>query len=414
MKAITILGSTGSIGRQTLEVAEHLGYSIVALSALGSNLKLLKEQIKRHNPKHVAVYDEKAAKELTKSLNATTGTHIRSGMSGLAQVAGYEKADIIVTAIAGEIGLEPTLAAIRSGKRIALANKEPLVCAGETVMKAAQESGAEIIPVDSEHSAIFQCLAETRIFEKHVENTSAIENMTEKEHPSTKTSQTHRLQNRHVKKIILTASGGPFRGYTQEQLKKVTPKEALSHPNWNMGKKITIDSATLMNKGLELIEAMHLFDVSPDQIEVIIHPESIIHSMVEFVDGSTIAQLSNPDMKMPIQYALTYPERLPGLTKPLELTSIGSHFETATINLQQPKSLSQVGSLTFEKPDTINFPCLSLAYMAAKAGQKACAALNRANEEAVSLFLKGKIGFCDIALMIDQTMKNYTFSTKKR
>jgi len=351
-KTITILGSTGSIGRQTLEVAEHLNITVTALSA-DKSIDLLEEQIRKFKPKLVAVYNEVAAAELVKRISGSkeyegnaSRPRILQGKQGQIDVARESGADVIVTAIAGQAGLEPTLAAIETGKRIALANKEPLVCAGDDVMSAARKFGAEIIPVDSEHSAIFQCLAGAEAPYKE------------------------------INKIILTASGGPFRGKTLRELEDITPEQALKHPNWSMGKKITIDSATLMNKGLELIEAMHLFDISPDQIEVLVHPESIIHSMVEFKDGSTIAQLSNPDMRQPIQYALTYPGRLPSLTKQL--------------------NLAELKTLTFEKPDMQAFPCLGLAYDAARKGQKACAALNEANEIAVDLFLCGKIGFNEI------------------
>ena len=336
MKTLTILGSTGSIGRQTLEVAEHLGMKVIALTA-NNNTKLLEEQAEKWKPEITAISSEPGGEEK------------------LIDIAKNSGADIIVTAIAGTAGLAPTLAACETGKRIALANKEPLVCAGEQVMQTAKKYGTQIIPVDSEHSAIFQCLNS---------------NMT---------------KSKTIKKILLTASGGPFRHLTQEQLKNVTAKEALKHPNWIMGQKITIDSATLMNKGLELIEAMHLFNVSPDQIEVVIHPESIIHSMVEFADGSIIAQLSNPDMRMPIQYALTFPERTPSLTKPLDIT--------------------QIGKLTFEKPDFKRFPCLHLAYEAARLGQQACSALNKANEEAVDLFLQNKISFYDISDTIEKEIQ---------
>jgi len=355
-RTITILGSTGSIGRQTLEVAEHLNIKVRALTA-NKSVDLLEEQIRLFKPELVAVYDEKAAGKLNERLR-NTNVRIVSGMEGQIEAASSSGADIIVTAIAGQAGLEPTLAAVKTGKRIALANKEPLVCAGKEVMQTALKCRAEIIPVDSEHSAIFQCLAN--------------ENMSLKD-------------NKNVRKIILTASGGPFRGMTKKELEKITPKQALKHPNWNMGKKITIDSATLMNKGLELIEAMHLFSISPDQIEVLIHPESIIHSMVEFADGSTIAQLSNPDMRQPIQYALTYPDRQPSLTKPLDLT--------------------ELKALTYEKPDMEAFPCLRLAYEAAKKGTKTCATLNQANEEAVELFLKNEIGFNDIPTFIEKALK---------
>ena len=366
-KALTILGSTGSIGRQTLEVAEHLDMKVVALSA-NKNIGLLEEQIRRFSPKLVAVFDEKAAQELRKrisddgksDINIGIKTKIVYGKHGQIEAARESGADIIVTAIAGQAGLEPTLAALETGGRIAIANKEPLVCAGEKVMQTAKKHGAEIIPVDSEHSAIFQCLMDGRFCLPHPD------------------------VGRNVRKIILTASGGPFRGMTRDELEKITPEQALMHPNWNMGKKITIDSATLMNKGLELIEAMHLFSIDPDQIEVLIHPESIIHSMVEFTDGSTIAQLSNPDMRQPIQYALTYPNRQPSLTKQLDLT--------------------EIRSLTFEKPDLEAFPCLRLAREAAKKGAPACATLNEANEKAVELFLNKKITFNEIPAIIEKAL----------
>jgi len=349
-KTITILGSTGSIGRQTLEVAEFLKIKVLALTA-NSSIDLLEEQIRKFKPKLASVFVKKAADELKIRLSGSgIKTRIVHGMQGQIEAASKSGADIIVTAIAGQAGLKPTLAAVKTGKRIALANKEPLVCAGKKVMQAAKKYGTEIIPVDSEHSAIFQCLCD-----------------------------------RGIKKIILTASGGPFRGKTLEELESITPEEALRHPSWSMGSKITIDSATLMNKGLELIEAMHLFNISPDKIEVLIHPQSIIHSMVEFEDGSVIAQLSNPDMRQPIQYALTYPKRKPSLTKPLDL--------------------AELGKLTFEKPDTDTFPCLRLAYEAANKGQKYCAILNDANEKAVERFLNKEIGFNDIPKEIEKALR---------
>jgi len=332
---------------------------IIALSA-NNNVDLLEEQVRKFKPNVVAVYDEDAARELQIRIK-DTDAKVLSGMDGQVEVAGCSGADVVVTAVAGQMGLEPTLAALRTGKRVAIANKEPLVCAGDVVMQTAREYGAEIIPVDSEHSAVFQCLQGER------DRTG---------------------KNPNIKKLILTASGGPFRGMNREELENITPEQALMHPNWNMGKKITIDSATLMNKGLELIEAMHLFDIHPDKIEVLIHPESIIHSMVEFTDGSTIAQLSSPDMRQPIQYALTYPNRKPSLTKPLDL-----------IKLKK---------LTFEPPDTTTFPCLSLAYEAAKKGTKACAAMNEANELAVDLFLNKKIKFNEIPDIISNAINKST------
>jgi len=336
MKTLTILGSTGSIGRQTLEVAKHLGLKVVALTA-HNNIELLEKQKDEFKPDAVAIGSEP------------------DGEAKIADIAKNSGADIIVTAIAGMAGLSPTLAAAETGKRIALANKEPLVCAGEQVMQTAKKHGTEIIPVDSEHSAIFQCLKDKA-----------------------------EVSSSEVSKLILTASGGPFRGKSRNELENITPEQALAHPNWNMGKKISIDSATLMNKGLELIEAMHLFSTPPEKIEVVIHPESIIHSMVEYADGSTLAQLSIPDMRMPIQYALTYPARKPSLTAPL--------------------NLAKLGKLTFEQPDLDTFPCLRLAYEAAKLGQSACKALNEANEEAVELFLSGKIKFLDIPKMIENAI----------
>jgi 1-deoxy-D-xylulose-5-phosphate reductoisomerase len=338
-----------------------------ALSA-SANTDLLEEQIRRFSPTFVAVYNEDAAQEL-KARISDTSTRVVQGMDGQVEVAHESGADIIVTAIAGAAGLEPTLAALKTGKRVALSNKEPLVCSGEQVMQTALKYGAEIIPVDSEHSAIFQCLASEMQM-------------------STKTSDQllpHLSDNKNVKKLILTASGGPFRGMTRDELENITPEQALCHPNWKMGQKITIDSATMMNKGLELIEAMHLFGISPDDIEVIVHPESIIHSMVEFTDGSVVAQLSNPDMRQPIQYALTYPDREPSLTKPLDLTTIKT--------------------LNYEKPDLEAFPCLRLAYKAAKSGTLACKTLNRTNEEAVELFLNRKISFNDIPRMIEKALE---------
>lgn len=341
-KKISLIGSTGSIGRQTLEVAELLGCAVVALSA-NKSTPLLEAQARKFKPAIVAVYDEGAARDMKARLR-DTGTHVFSGMSGLIEAAAAENADTVVTAVVGTIGLKPTLAAIERGKRIALANKETLVCAGAHVMRLSKQYKADILPVDSEHSAIFQCLNDNG--------------------------------GNGFKKILLTASGGPFRGKTFGELEKMTPQEALYHPNWKMGRKITIDSATLMNKGLEFIEAMHLYAAAPDQISVLIHPQSIIHSMVEFHDNSVIAQLSVPDMRLPIQYALTYPVRQPSLTEALELTKIGS--------------------LTFEVPDLSVFRCLKLAIDTARIRGTSCAVMNAANEEAVGLFLEEKISFNEI------------------
>ena len=342
--AISLLGSTGSIGRQTLEVAELLGVTVCALSA-GQNIKLLEEQTRRFRPAVAAVYDEDAARDF-KARVRDLDVRVVSGGEGLIEAARADGAVAVVTAVVGTAGLLPTLAAIDLGRRIALANKETLVCAGELVMDRARSRGAEIIPVDSEHSAIFQCL------EGRGKSAGSI------------------------KKLILTASGGPFRGMDKETLRRATPEMALRHPNWNMGRKVSIDSATMMNKGLEVIEAAHLFSVSPSMIEVVVHPESIVHSMVEFADNSTIAQLSVPDMRLPIQYALTYPARAPSLAAALDI--------------------ARQGRLTFEEPDYDAFPCLSLALQTARDGGLASAVLNAANETAVELFLTGKLSFYGI------------------
>ncbi|MDI6744031.1 MAG: 1-deoxy-D-xylulose-5-phosphate reductoisomerase [Thermodesulfovibrionales bacterium] len=350
MKHVTILGSTGSIGRSALEVISRCRdrFKVVGLTAK-NNIELLEEQIKAFNPEIVAVADETGALQLGKKL----GIRVLSGDSGVAEVASYNKADFVLSAIIGFAGLFPTLSAVRAGKTIGLANKESLVVAGEIVMKDAGKAGAKIIPVDSEHSAIFQCM-EGRSKE-------------------------------FVKRIVITASGGPFLGKRSSELNKVTIEDALKHPNWDMGKKITIDSATLMNKGLEVIEAHRLFGFSPDMIDVLIHPQSIVHSMVEFKDRSCIAQLSVPDMKGPIAYALTYPERLDDPMPFLDLTA--------------------VGKLTFQKPDTGCFPCLLYAYEAMKEGGTMPAVLNAANEVAVNGFMQNEIGFNDIPVVINNTMR---------
>lgn len=341
-KNISLLGSTGSVGRQTLEVADLLGLKICAISANRST-ELLEKQARKYKPAVVAVYDEDAARDMKVRLRDTS-SKVVSGEAGLIEAASLEEAGTVVTAVVGTVGLVPTLAAIEKGKRIALANKETLVCAGAHVMDAAKLYGAEILPVDSEHSAIFQCLDGNR--------------------------------DKAFKKILLTASGGPFRGKTLGELGNISRREALSHPNWQMGSKITVDSSTLMNKGLEYIEAMHLYGAAPEQIEVVVHPQSIIHSMVAFCDNSVIAQLSVPDMRLPIQYALTYPERLPSLTEELDL------FKT--------------GTLTFEAPDLAAFRCLQLALDTARIRGTACAVMNAANEAAVSLFLEEKIFYNEI------------------
>ncbi len=336
MKKIAILGSTGSIGTQTLEVARNNGDLEITALAAGSNIDLLERQIREFRPSLAAVWTEEKAKEL-RIRTADLDVKIVSGMEGLLEVAAQPESEILVTAIVGMIGIRPTIAAMKAGKDIALANKETLVTAGHIIMSLAKEKGVRILPVDSEHSAIFQCLnGENRV---------------------------------QLKKILLTASGGPFRGKKKEELKNVQVEDALKHPNWHMGRKITIDSATLVNKGLEMMEARWLFGVEPDNIQIVVQPKSIIHSMVEFVDGAVIAQLGTPDMKLPIQYALYYPERryLPG-----------DRLDFWTL-----------GQITFEKPDMENFPGLRLAFDAAAAGGSLPTVYNAANERAVATELYG-------------------------
>lgn len=338
-RRISVLGSTGSIGRQSLEVIESLGCGVAALTA-NRDVELMEAQARKFHPALVAMYDENAAGDLRVRL-ADTGIKVAGGMEGLVEAACMAQADTVITAVVGTVGLKPTMAAIKERKRIALANKETLVCAGRLVMEAARDRGAEILPVDSEHSAIFQCLMGNRAGD--------------------------------IKRILLTASGGPFRGKKPHELSGVTREQALAHPNWSMGAKITVDSATLMNKGLEYIEAMHLFGVSPEQIKILVHPQSIIHSMVEYTDNSVIAQLGMPDMRLPIQLALTYPERVSSLTPELDLT--------------------KAKALTFEEPDMDTFRCLKLAIESAPRTDAACAVMNAANEAAVGLFLEDKISF---------------------
>jgi len=352
MKKIAILGSTGSIGTQTLEVARENGDLKVTALAAGSNLELLEAQIREFRPALAAIWSEEKAKEL-KGKVADLDVKIVYGMDGLLEVATLPEAEILVTAIVGMIGIRPTIAAIKAGKDIALANKETLVTAGHIIIPLSKEYGVQILPVDSEHSAIFQCL--------------------NGEHSNSLT------------KILLTASGGPFRGKKKEELRNVRVEDALKHPNWSMGRKITIDSATMVNKGLEMMEARWLFGVEPENIQIVVQPKSIIHSMVEFTDGAVIAQLGTPDMKLPIQYALYYPERryLPG--KRLDFW-----------NLNQ---------ITFEKPDFENFPGLGLAFEAAKGGGSLPTVYNAANERAVAKFLDGKIGFLDIPEIIGDCMR---------
>ena len=339
VKSISILGCTGSIGRQTIAVAEHIGMPVVALTA-NRKIDLLEEQARRLHPRFVAVYDEEAAKQF-KIAVADTDIQVGSGIEGLIRAATMEETDCVVTAVSGAVGLKPTLAAIDEKKRIALANKETLVCAGDIVMARAAEKGAEIVPVDSEHSAIFQCLMGREKGE--------------------------------LRKILLTGSGGPFRGRNRSELENVTPEQAVKHPNWSMGAKISVDSATMMNKGLEFVEAMHLFGVTPDDIQVVIHPQSVIHSMVELVDGTVIAQLGVPDMGLPIQLALTYPQRCPSMFSRLDFTTLQS--------------------LSFEAPDYEKTPCLKLAMDCARLGGTAPCVMSAANEVAVGMFLRHQLGY---------------------
>ena len=343
-KRISILGSTGSIGRQSLDVIAACGMEAAALTA-NSNAARMEEQARRFRPELAVMMDERAAADLRVRL-ADTPVRVASGMEGLLEAAELPSADTVLTAVVGMIGLRPTMAAIREGKRIALANKETLVCAGQLVMEEARDFGAEILPVDSEHSALFQSLQGCR-------------------------------DRGEVRRLILTCSGGPFFGKTRTELQGVTRKDALQHPNWSMGAKITIDSATLMNKGLEFIEAMHLYQMPPEKISIVIHRESIIHSLVEYCDRGMIAQLGAPDMRLPIQYALTWPRRTGGPAEPLDLCACGP--------------------LTFAQPDLDTFRCLDLALKAARTGGTAGAILNGANEAAVALFLEDRIGFLEIA-----------------
>ena len=371
-KAISLLGSTGSIGRQTLEVAGSLGFQVRALTA-NKDIHLLEEQTRRFRPAIAAVFDDGAARDF-KGRVRDLSVCVVGGPEGLIEAATVDGADTVVTAVVGTAGLLPTLAAIDSGRRIALANKETLVCAGELIMKRANERGAEIIPVDSEHSALFQCL-EPRI-RGLIKSPHGGDCELSASERGNRAAELRDGGSQGIKKLILTASGGPFRGMTRAELQNVTPEMAMRHPNWKMGRKVTIDSATMMNKGLEVIEAAHLFSVSPSIVEVVVHPESIIHSMVEFTDNSVMAQMASPDMRLPIQYALTYPERMPSLAAGLNLV--------------------QSGALTFEKPDTDAFPCLKLAYETAMISGTACAVLNAANEAAVEFFLRGETGFYGI------------------
>lgn len=356
-KYLSILGSTGSIGRQTLEVVEQMPEIKVAALTAGTNVERMAQQCRAFHPELAVMATQEAANELK---NALDGEKIRvlSGMDGLIAAAQHEKADTVVTAVVGMVGLRPTLAAISQKKRIALANKETLVCAGELVMAAAREYGAEIIPVDSEHSAIFQCLMGCR-------------------------------ERSEIRRLILTCSGGPFFGKTAEELESVTKSDALKHPNWKMGNKITIDCATLMNKGLEVIEAMRLYDLPLSKVDVVIHRQSIVHSLVEFRDGAVMAQLGVPDMRIPIRLAMTYPYRAENPAPPLDLLSCGE--------------------LTFCAPDETAFPCLALAKEAAGRGGNCCAVLNGANEAAVAKYLKDEIGFYDIPGLVRGAMDAVPF-----
>ena len=357
VKCVSILGSTGSIGRQSLDVIENLKEIQVAALTAGTNVQLMAQQCRQFHPQLAVMATREAAQELQAALTGEK-TQVAWGEDGLIAAATIPGADCVITAVVGMVGLKPTLAAIRAGKRIGLANKETLVCAGELVMAEAEECGAEIVPVDSEHSAIFQCLMGC-------------------------------TDRREVKKILLTCSGGPFFDMDAADLKYVTKADALRHPNWKMGPKITVDCATLMNKGLEVIEAMRLYRVPLEQVEVLVHRQSIVHSLVEFTDGAVMAQLGAPDMRLPIQLALTYPQRMESPAPKLDLT--------------------QCAALTFCHPDLEKFPCLALAMQCAKRGGTACPAMNGANEEAVALFLADKIGFYDIYRLVAQAVEQVPF-----
>ena len=357
MKYVSILGSTGSIGRQSLDIISRLPEIRVAALTAGTSVERMARQCREFRPELAVMATREAAEELRKAI-PDLAVRISWGEEGLIEAATLEQADCVITAVVGMVGLKPTLAAIRAKKRIGLANKETLVCAGEIVMAEAKKYGAEIIPVDSEHSAIFQCLMGSG-------------------------------EKKEVKRLILTCSGGPFFGKSREELRKVTKADALKHPNWKMGAKITIDCATLMNKGLEVIEAMRLYDMPLEQVSVVIHRQSIVHSMVEFVDGAVMAQMGAPDMRLPIQLALTYPERLECPVDALDLLTCGA--------------------LTFSAPDLQNFPCLQLAFDCARKGGTACPAMNGANEEAVAMFLNDEIGFYDIYDLVSRAVDAVPF-----
>ncbi len=358
VKCVSILGSTGSIGRQSLDIIDNLNIPVAALTA-GTNVERMAQQCRKYMPKLAVMASEDAAARLSEELR-DLDIQISWGEAGLIEAATVPEADCVITAVVGMVGLEPTLAAIRSGKRIGLANKETLVCAGELVMNEARRNNTVIIPVDSEHSAIYQCLMGAR-------------------------------DKSQIRRLILTCSGGPFFGMSKDMLSKVTKADALKHPNWKMGQKITIDCATLMNKGLEIIEAMRLYDLPLEQVDVVIHRQSIAHSFVEFIDGAVMAQLGSPDMRLPIQLAMTYPDRMECPVAPLDLTVCGD--------------------LSFCKPDMDAFPCLSLARECAKASGTACPVMNGANEEAVALFLADKIGFYDIYKLVSDAVDTVPFIT---
>ena len=357
VKCVSILGSTGSIGRQSLDIISRLPDITVAALTAGSSVERMAQQCREFRPQ-LAVMATKAAADALAEEIADLPIRISYGEEGLIEAATLDSVDCVITAVVGMVGLKPTLAAIRAGKRIGLANKETMVCAGELVMAEAKAHDVEIIPVDSEHSAIFQCLMGSRSREE-------------------------------VKRLVLTCSGGPFFGMSKEQLQTVTKADALKHPNWKMGAKITIDCATLMNKGLEVIEAMRLYEMPLEQVDVVIHRQSIIHSMVEYVDGAVMAQMGAPDMRLPIQLALTYPERTVCPVDPLDLLSCGP--------------------LTFTAPDLECFPCLSLAMECAQKGGTACPVMNGANEEAVALFLRDQIGFYDIYRLVRHAVDTVPF-----
>ena len=357
MKYVSILGSTGSIGRQSLDIISRLPEIRVAALTAGTSVELMAQQCRQFQPELAVMATREAAEALAREIKDLP-TRVNWGEEGLIEAATVKTADCVITAVVGMVGLKPTLAAIRAGKRIGLANKETLVCAGELVMDEAEKYGVEIIPVDSEHSAIFQCLMGSG-------------------------------DRREVKRLILTCSGGPFFGKTREELQKVTRADALKHPNWKMGAKITIDCSTLMNKGLEVIEAMRLYRMPLDKVDVVIHRQSIVHSMVEFVDGAVMAQMGTPDMRLPIQLALTYPERIPCPVDALDLLTCGS--------------------LTFSRPDMENFPCLALAYRCARMGGTACPVMNGANEEAVAMYLRDEIGFYDIYRLVSSAVDTVPF-----